>query len=57
MGTATAGSAALVAWAGSASWVRSGRSRAQAATCRTVDRPSSGSRTRAGAVMTMALSW
>ena len=34
-----------------------GRSRAQAATCRAVDHPSSGSRTTAGAVTTTALSW
>jgi hypothetical protein len=54
---ATTRSAALVAWRGSARAVSSGRNRAQAATNAAVERPSSASRSGAGAVTSRPLSW
>ena len=57
MRQATARSAALVASTGSAGAVSSGRNRAQAATNAGVERPSSASRSDAGAVTSRPLSW
>jgi hypothetical protein len=57
MRQATTRSAALVALTGSARAVSSGRNRAQAAANAAVERPSSASRSDAGAVTSRPLSW